>query len=119
MLLNSAPLYGAFRAGTNRYKRAVHVRTTYGDPTGYRFAAAMSQCLRLTRKTRIARTVIARQADLNRLAQLARQEHAPGMTCGYRAFRVLERGVHREFTLAIAKHSKLFSLIDCISVAFD
>ena len=44
------PLSGDFRAGTNRYSSAVQVRTSAADPTGYRFAAAMSHCLPLTRK---------------------------------------------------------------------
>src|ERR1035437_1656849 len=68
----------------------------------------------------MARTIIARQArDLNRLAQLARQEHAPGMTCGYRVFVRSNMAFAGSSHPPLAKHSKSFSLIECISVGFD
>ena len=41
------------------------------------------------------------------------------MACGYRAFVCSNMAFCREFTPVLAKHSKSFSLIDCISVGVD
>jgi len=41
------------------------------------------------------------------------------MTCGYRVFVCSNMAFAGDFTPVLAKHSKSFSLIDCISVALD
>ena len=72
------------------------------DPTGYRFAAARSQCFRLTRKTSDGANSHCKASRLlNRLAQLGGQQHAPD---GLSISRVcaVENGVCREFTPVLA-----------------
>ena len=56
---------------------------------------------------------------LHRFAELPRQEHAFGDDLWVSRVRVLEHGVRRGFYPVLAKHSKSFSLIDCISVGVD
>ena len=41
------------------------------------------------------------------------------MTCGYRVFVCSNMAFSEDFTKVLAKHSKSFSLIDCISVGVD
>ena len=41
------------------------------------------------------------------------------MTCGYRVFACSNMAFSGDFTPVFAKHSKSFSLIDCISVGVD
>jgi len=41
------------------------------------------------------------------------------MTCGYRVFVGSNMAFSGDFTPVLAKHSKSFSLIDCISVGVD
>ena len=41
------------------------------------------------------------------------------MTCGYRVFVCSNMAFAGDFTPVLAKHSKSFSLIDCISVGVD
>ena len=53
------------------------------------------------------------------VAELPRQEHAPGDDLWVSGVRLLEYGVFRGLYAGLAKHSKSFSLIDCISVGVD
>jgi hypothetical protein len=41
------------------------------------------------------------------------------MTCGYRVFVCSNMAFSGDFTPVLAKHSKSFSLIDCVSVGVD
>jgi len=52
---------------------------------------------------------------LNRFAQLARQDQC----AGHRVFVFSNLAFARDFTPVLAKHSKSFSLIDCVSVGVD
>jgi hypothetical protein len=87
--------------------------------TDYRFAAAMSHGLPLTRKISDGANSHCQAIRLlNRLAQLAGQQHAPDGVWISR-IRVLEHSVCREFTPVFAKHSKSFWLIDSLAAGVD
>jgi hypothetical protein len=80
---------------------------------------AMSHCLPLTRKISDgANSHCEASRLLNRLAQLGGQQHAPDGLWISRVCAV-ENGACREFTPVLAKHTKSFSLIECIPVGFD
>src|SRR4029077_2384712 len=67
----------------------------------------------------MARTVIARQADFSIGLRNSEDNSMHRMACGYRVFVCSNMAFCREFTPVLAKHSKSFSLIDCISVGVD
>ena len=56
---------------------------------------------------------------LDRFAKLPHKSMRLAMTCGYRVFVCSNMAFAGDFTPVLAKHSKSFSLIDCISVGVD
>jgi len=55
----------------------------------------------------------------DRFKELSRQIAAPRLTVGLRVMVCLNMVFSGDFTPVLAKHSKSFSLIDCISVGVD
>ena len=52
-------------------------------------------------------------------AKFARKSKRLAMTCGYRVFVCSNMAFSGDFTPVLAKHSKSFFLIDCVSVGVD
>jgi hypothetical protein len=96
--------------------------TTFAVTSVNSFFCQASTCFRMGSKLRCIRSTPTEMEGC-RFSIGLRNSHDKSMrlamTCGYRVFVCSNMAFAGDFTPVLAKHSKSFSLIDCISVGVD